>query len=157
MAAENKGAGGGGATVFNAGGPGYVLNRAALRKLAGALDTQACNPRLKTFAEDVQVAKCLRSVGIVSEDTRDASGAERFHPFRPSTHLRYVPSSAARDWYGRYTREFALLSGIAFASRSSVSFHYCTAENIRQFDWWLRICPAESRTSASAAATDDVD
>ena len=38
---EAAGAVGSTGTVFNAGGPGYVLNRAALRKLAGALDTPA--------------------------------------------------------------------------------------------------------------------
>ena len=138
-------AGGAGTGTFNAGGPGYVLNRAALRALVGALEEEACGPRLKTSAEDVQVAKCLKLRGVLPWDTRDSAGRERFFPFQPKSHVRYKYGAdrAAMDWYGRYTSTYGKPEGLAQFSPSAVSFHYLPPEPMRQLDHWLRHCPKD--------------
>jgi glycoprotein-N-acetylgalactosamine 3-beta-galactosyltransferase len=72
--------------IFNSGGSGYTINRAALKSLVGNLPH--CNPNLTTFAEDVMVAGCLRKLGIFPFETRDELGGERYMPFLPGHHLR---------------------------------------------------------------------
>ena len=59
---------------FNVGGPGYLLDRLALQKLASHLETANCNPRMHQSQEDVLVALCLQSLSLEPLDTRDASG-----------------------------------------------------------------------------------
>mmetsp|Transcript_16257 Transcript_16257/g.37689 ORF Transcript_16257/g.37689 Transcript_16257/m.37689 type:complete len:134 (-) Transcript_16257:248-649(-) len=112
------------ANLFNSGGAGYVLNRAALQLLAtNAVDQPHCQPNLKGFWEDVQVAGCLkRSGGVLPLDTRDSLGRERFHPFTPGQHLTYRGGRGKGDWYKQYSID--LLEGTACCSERSVSFHY---------------------------------
>jgi len=72
--------------IFNSGGAGYTINRAALKLLVANLPF--CNPNLKTFAEDVMVAACFRKEGVMPFATRDRFGSERYMPFLPGHHLR---------------------------------------------------------------------
>jgi hypothetical protein len=59
------------ARIFNSGGAGYMMNQAALKVLANnALDNGICQPHLRGFYEDVQVASCLRKVGNTNLKTR---------------------------------------------------------------------------------------
>ena len=37
--------------------------------------------------EDVEVGKCLHSVGVASHNSRDRFGRDTFHPLRPSIHI----------------------------------------------------------------------
>jgi hypothetical protein len=50
--------------VFNSGGPGYVLNRAALQALVRLMDTPACLPRRRSHEEDVLTAACLATAQV---------------------------------------------------------------------------------------------
>ena len=90
--------------LFNSGGAGYVLNKAALKLLADNLDNQKCRPHQHVFAEDVNVAHCLAVNGVVPYDTRDANGGERFHPFTPGNHMNWRPprnrkaDGSSPDW-----------------------------------------------------------
>merc|ERR1712072_1260078 len=61
-------AGGQGGQVFNSGGAGYVLNRAALSLLNDHLRDGVCTPHLHGFFEDVQTAKCLQKHGCEAYD-----------------------------------------------------------------------------------------
>ncbi len=46
------------------GGPGYILNRAAMRLLMGIMDVSYyCRPADKNHMEDVFIADCLYSIG----------------------------------------------------------------------------------------------
>jgi glycoprotein-N-acetylgalactosamine 3-beta-galactosyltransferase len=110
--------------MFNSGGAGYVLNRAALKLLAeNALDNPLCQPHLKGFWEDVQVANCLKkAAGVLPFDTRDEHGRERFHPFTPANHLVYRVPKSGKDWYAKYSID--LKEGEECCSANSVSFHY---------------------------------
>mmetsp|Transcript_48252 Transcript_48252/g.61900 ORF Transcript_48252/g.61900 Transcript_48252/m.61900 type:complete len:506 (+) Transcript_48252:109-1626(+) len=107
-----------GGQLFNSGGAGYILNKAALKILNDNLDNPLCKPHQKVFAEDVNVAACLSKFGIIPYDTRDfeeslsttttamqAEGGnggkgsqdnrinlrERFHPFTPGQHFTWQP------------------------------------------------------------------
>lgn len=65
--------------IFNSGGSGYTLNKAALKTLVvEAMPT--CEPHAITPEEDVLVARCLRKHGVLPYDTRDEAGGQRYMP-----------------------------------------------------------------------------
>eukprot|EP00547_Thalassionema_nitzschioides_P000247 CAMPEP_0194216232 /NCGR_PEP_ID=MMETSP0156-20130528/18582_1 /TAXON_ID=33649 /ORGANISM="Thalassionema nitzschioides, Strain L26-B" /LENGTH=394 /DNA_ID=CAMNT_0038944951 /DNA_START=115 /DNA_END=1296 /DNA_ORIENTATION=- len=85
--------------IFNSGGSGYTMNKAALKSLiVTAFPT--CTPHLKTSAEDVMVAQCLRNkIQVFPFDTKDDNGGERYMPFQPGHHLNYrPPKDSSKDW-----------------------------------------------------------
>ena len=86
------------------GGAGYVLSREALDRLVQTAmnDTQQCLPEGAYYnIEDVEIGRCLESVGVLAGDSRDEHGKERFHPFPPFLHLirGRLPSDL---WYWDY-------------------------------------------------------
>lgn len=83
---------------FNLGGPGYVVNRQALKLLVANLESPQCAPATTTFAEDVMVSNCLKFLGVHASMnlTRDDTG-EMFNPFNPNTHYSMGPGG--QDWY----------------------------------------------------------
>ena len=73
--------------IFNTGGGGYLLNSHALAKLVSLMakqETWWCKNH-SYASEDVYMGGCLRTANppIEAYDTRDSTGAERFHPFQP--------------------------------------------------------------------------
>ena len=145
---------------FNSGGPGYLLNSAALQVLGPHLDSPQCHPDFTNSWEDYMIASCLKTLGIVPEDTRDQTGAERFHPFSPAMTLKYNRNSLGYRWFTNYTETYdrSVLrflhvhlhfstdvasyrkEGLACCSEHSVSFHFCNARLIRQLDYMLYDC-----------------
>jgi len=110
--------------VFNSGGAGYLLDRAALQILKDNIDTPKCFPHQRGFWEDVNIANCMRvSAKILPYDTRDSLQRERFHPFTPGNHLTYRIPPVTPDWYAKYNPELKI--GLDCCSNESVSFHYC--------------------------------
>ena len=70
------------------GGAGYVLSREALRRfIEEGLDGKKCAQRETSFAEDVEIGKCMQKLKIPAGDSRDHLKRNRFFPFHPSTHL----------------------------------------------------------------------
>ena len=68
---------------FNTGGPGYTLNKAALKILV----TKANSAYLKrkTSAEDLELSEILQKLTNLSPiDTSDELGQERYHHFQVS-------------------------------------------------------------------------
>ena len=115
-----------GNVLFNSGGAGYALSRSALQAYAAHAEDARCAPAAHTPQEDVQVAKCLKKIlGIEPDDTRDASGRERFHPFAPG-HMLTIrpPAKGQHDWYYDYNKEWGVLPGKMCCAPDSVSFHY---------------------------------
>lgn len=108
--------------IFNSGGSGYTLNKAALKTLVLSFET--CFPHMQTFAEDVMVASCLRKNGIFPFETKDDTGAERYMPFQPGHHLNYRPPKVnpEKDWYVKYS--INIKYGFDHCSEHSVAFHY---------------------------------
>jgi len=112
------------ARIFNSGGSGYTLNKAALKALV-VESFPTCFPHMKTFAEDVMVAACLRKLGVFPFETRDEKGGERYMPFAPAHHLSYNPpkQNPDKDWYVKYAVD-KLRLGLDHCSSQSVAFHY---------------------------------
>jgi len=124
--------------LFNSGGAGYILNRVGLEYLVKSLDQPFCRPNLKTFAEDVQVATCLRYHGIHPYDTQDDWGRERFLPFSPGQHLRYKVPPKTPDWYAKYT--LGLKTGYDCCSQDTISFHYIKVDLMYKVHSLLYFC-----------------
>ena len=127
---------------FNAGGAGYTLSRRTLQLLFSQLDAPSCSPHGRFFWEDVQVATCLAKGSaagsaaspLLPEDTRDADGAERFHPVSPR-HLMHIPPS---NWLHFMSRGFR--EGAPGVSKESVSFHYLTPKDMRELHVLYSFC-----------------
>jgi len=122
--------------MFNSGGSGYTMNRAALKALV--VDQMpkegVCGPHLRTFAEDVMVARCFRHMGLVPYDTLDYAQGERYMPFTPGAHFQYTPPkviSMQTDWYPVYTPH-KLVLGLDHCAKHSVAFHYIKGDLMRR-------------------------
>ena len=64
--------------IFNSGGSGYTINRAALKLLARMFPQ--CFLNYKTFAEDVMGTECFRNKGVFRFNTRDDLDGEPYMP-----------------------------------------------------------------------------
>ena len=123
--------GGNAERMFNSGGSGYTMNKAALKALVvDAFPT--CMPHLKTFAEDVMVAQCLRNkVKVFPFDTKDDEGGERYMPFQPKHHLNYkIPANPKDDWYANYSVD--IKTGLDHCAARSVAFHYIKGDMMKR-------------------------
>jgi glycoprotein-N-acetylgalactosamine 3-beta-galactosyltransferase len=109
--------------MFNSGGSGYSINKAAIKALVGKFPT--CFPNAHTFAEDVMVAACFRQMGVFPFETKDENGSERYMPFAPGHHLNYSPpkENPQNDWYVKYSPN-GIKTGYEHCSEHSVAFHY---------------------------------
>ena len=106
---------------YNSGGAGYVFSKETLRRFKTALgDTSLCAEQ--SFAEDVEVGKCLRAVGVKPAYTRDNSGRETFMPLPPEHHL--IPGYLPKDfWLWNYDNN-PYKEGPDCCSDHAVTFHY---------------------------------
>jgi glycoprotein-N-acetylgalactosamine 3-beta-galactosyltransferase len=85
---------------FNSGGAGYIVSSESVRLFSlHYLNESKSFCKNKTGAEDADIAKCFRSIGIEPGESRDSQGRERFHPLRfqlmwslPNTHWTYKHS-----------------------------------------------------------------
>ena len=84
------------------------------------------------------VAECFKNgpARLLPTDTRDARGAERFHPFTPGQHLSYKRDK--NDWYTKYSVD--LLEGPAYFAPDSVAFHYVKPDLMDHMDAVLHRC-----------------
>ena len=108
--------------VYNTGGPGYVLNRAAIAQLANHLDTPLCFSHAPVSFEDVMVGSCLAELGIHPLNSKDELRRERFHWQEP-----YVEYTGDSEDY-KYFSSPALFNlpvqlGENCCSANSISFH----------------------------------
>jgi len=127
--------------IFNSGGSGYTINKAALKALV-VDGFPKCMPHLKTFAEDVMVAQCLRNhVEVYPYDTKDEHGGERYMPFQPAHHLSYrIPKGPTNDWYVNYSID--IKEGFDHCAPHSVAFHYIKPKLMKRMHAILYgLCP----------------
>lgn len=89
--------------IFNSGGSGYTMNKAAL-KLLVVDGFENYFQHLKTFSEDTMVARVFKKYNVVPYETKDRNGGERYMPFLPGHHYGYrLPTSSDTDWYAKYS------------------------------------------------------
>lgn len=106
---------------YNSGGAGYVFSKETLRRFKKALgDTSLCSK--DSFAEDVEVGKCLGAMGVKPAYTRDTGGRETFMPLPPEHHL--IPGYLSKDfWLFSYDSN-PYKEGPECCSDHAVTFHY---------------------------------
>lgn len=89
--------------IFNSGGSGYTLNKAAL-KLLVTDGFEKFFPHKVTFSEDTMIARILKEYGVYPYETKDSNGGERYNPFMPGHHYGYrLPADHSKDWYAVYS------------------------------------------------------
>jgi glycoprotein-N-acetylgalactosamine 3-beta-galactosyltransferase len=112
------------ADVYNAGGPGYTTNKAALKTLVvDGLFTFFTD--LEAPEEDVYVARILRYFGIFPYETRDEFWGERYHNNLPGWHYDYRFSKG--HWFTEYSSiKENIKEGLDHCAARSVAFHYAS-------------------------------
>jgi len=106
---------------YFSGGAGYVLSKESLTRLVeGGLHNETICRSDNGGAEDVEMGKCMSSLGVTAGDSRDTLGQKRFFPFIPEQHLipGYYP-----DWYIQY-QYYQEDTGFGRMSDYAISFHY---------------------------------
>jgi hypothetical protein len=118
-------------TLFNSGGPGYTLNKAALKLLV----TEGLPVMYKdvvTSAEDVKVAEIFRQFRILPYPTHDRDGGERYHHFTPGLH--YLPAMPKpHDWLDMWARPLGRRGGANHSSVYSIAFHQVKPDEMFRF------------------------
>lgn len=123
--------------IFNSGGSGYTLNKAALKTMV-VDGFPTFFPNLKTFSEDTMVAKLLRQYDILPYDTKDEAGGERYMPFMPGHHYSYRLDKS--DWYTKYS--INIKTGVDHCAARSVAFHYVKEQDmVRLHAMFYKLCP----------------
>jgi glycoprotein-N-acetylgalactosamine 3-beta-galactosyltransferase len=130
--------------IFDSGGSGYTMNKAAL-KLLVVEGFPNYFPHAHTFAEDTMVAKLFRKLGVLPYDTKDHDGGERYMPFLPGHHYSYkLPENPkeSKDWYAKYS--INIKEGIYHCAPRAVAFHYVKDDMMeRLFMLAYDMCPEE--------------
>jgi len=126
--------------IFDSGGSGYTMNKAAL-KLLVVEGFPNYFPHLKTFSEDTMSAKLLKKFNVVPYDTKDDEGGERYMPFEPGHHYTYrLPDDRKSDWYATYS--INIKEGPEHCSPQSVAFHYIKNDLMKRlFALAYNLCP----------------
>lgn len=108
-----------GGLLYNTGGPGYTLNKAALKLLA-----TKCLPFHRgkdvNSVEDWFVGECLRSFNVTPYWTMDENGGNRFHHYMPGQHY----SNTEDRMFKKFAQTLNYHWGKNFSSPYSISFHY---------------------------------
>ncbi len=70
---------------YMSGGSGYVLSRKALGRFVQGFSKGRCEHF--SSVEDMALSRCMETMGVKAEDSRDPNQRETFNPFRPENHL----------------------------------------------------------------------
>ena len=145
--------------VHAAGGPGYTLNREALRRFA-LTSLPNCSANRKVSHEDRLMSWCLHDIGIPLSDTRDRStGEPQYHDCSPN-HLYTFRAGQGFSFHSKIAIHWENMThpskpnefvgpkhGLDAAAKYSVAFHdiyhpiYAARLNAILFP---RICPSTS-------------
>lgn len=121
---------------FNA-GAGYVLSKEALRRFneRALLDAKGCRTLDDGGIEDIEMGKCMESVGVLAGDTRDELGRGRFFLNTPEAHL--IPGNKdASFWYWRHMW-YKSDEGLDCCSDNAISFHNIRPKTMYALDYLI--------------------
>jgi len=129
--------------IFNSGGSGYTMNKAALKTLV-VKGFPEYFPHAHTFSEDTMVARIFRKFGVFPYETKDENGGERYMPFLPGHHYGYrMPKDKSEDWYAKYS--INIKEGKDHCAARSVAFHYVKGEVMKRlFVLLYHLCPTDT-------------
>ncbi|GKZ01090.1 hypothetical protein MPSEU_001060600 [Mayamaea pseudoterrestris] len=129
--------------IFNSGGSGYTLNKAALKTLV-VNGFPEYFPHAVTFSEDTMVARVYRHFGVYPYETKDKDGGERYMPFLPGHHYGYrIPKNTNEDWYAKYSID--IKEGPEHCSPRSIAFHYVKDNGMKRlFALLYHLCPPDT-------------
>ncbi len=125
---------------FNSGGPGYLLDRKALRLFITNSDEPFCFPNVLRYAEDAFLAGCLirtKESLFPFENTHDSQGRPRFHIYSPSQTYR-LDTSDSKYWLNRF--DPYLKNGSNCCSPTTISFHNISTNLMHAMDDYLYRC-----------------
>ncbi len=105
--------------------------KAALKTLVSLLPV--CDPKLAHAWEDVLIGSCLQKRNILPFDTRDGSGAHRYHPI-PTGYIREYrpPPKGEVEWYHKYNIDEPFNVGLDAVAESNIAFHYVSPDSARR-------------------------
>jgi hypothetical protein len=108
---------------YIAGGPGYTVNRAALKRFAKEA-LPICHTEQKASHEDRLFSQCMQSIGILPRDTRDVeTGEQQYHDCSP--HHLYTSRVEAGKRGSFHSRAAAYWETLPFPDRP-----YLTMDNL---------------------------
>ncbi|XP_052285134.1 glycoprotein-N-acetylgalactosamine 3-beta-galactosyltransferase 1-like [Dreissena polymorpha] len=113
------------------GGAGYVLSKESLRRF-GTQGSNVSVCRQEHGPEDVDVGKCMESLGVKVGKSTDKLGRNRFHCFAPETHLK----GGYDDWYYKLDTNGAK-KGRDSISNYAISFHYVSPEKMDALEFYI--------------------
>lgn len=121
---------------FNA-GAGYVLSKEALRRFneRALLDAKGCRTLDDGGIEDIEMGKCMETVGVLAGDTRDDLGRGRFFLNTPEAHL--IPGNKdAGFWYWRHMW-YKSDEGLDCCSDNAITFHNIGPKTMYVLDYLI--------------------
>jgi len=107
------------------------LVKAALKTLVSLLPV--CDPKLAHAWEDVLIGFCLQKRNLFPFDTRDRTGAHRYHPLATDYIIDYrPPPKGEEEYFHKYNIDEPLKVGLDAVSESTIAFHYVSSELARR-------------------------
>jgi glycoprotein-N-acetylgalactosamine 3-beta-galactosyltransferase len=129
--------------MYNAGGSGYTLNKAALKLLVTqGLESYGQNDY--TPWDDLMVGRVLKHYGVLPYVTTDMYGSERYNDLQPGTLYSYrIPENITNDWYATYSID--IKEGLNHSSTYSIAYHYVKDDfQKRLYALLYNLCPSEA-------------
>ncbi len=124
--------------LFNSAAAGYAVNRAAVGLLVAQWRSGPSDEKCDPSSKKAQIALCLKRFDVVAIDTREASGAERFHVYGPVR----LATGAIDDWLVNKKKNIdppePFAADASAVSSDAISFHYVAEKEHRLLDRIIR-------------------
>jgi glycoprotein-N-acetylgalactosamine 3-beta-galactosyltransferase len=128
--------------IYNSGGPGYTMNRAALKKLV-VEGLPNVHPHEVRALEDKTIGEVFRAISVHAYDTKDDNGSERYMHFPPSFYYNFNVSKAPYPQFFIDPKE-----GIDHSSPKSIAFHYVKDDLMKRvYSLLYHPCPRLNETT----------